>query len=182
MTDSSTPKGPRLPGSGELEPPKTTNKVIPIGSEKVTDSAKIKERKRAHRQEREKRKARRSASKTESPEQIKAKQEASQKKKLKEEQNDKRLKDKLRKKQRAFVKFVTHLLPKRNPSAGNNPSQLPRHPLTVKMTGMDPNVAADTVVNERSRNELALKHQHQKQLQNQAANTKAPPTFKPPGM
>ena len=182
MTDSSTPKGPHLPSSGELDPSKTTNKVIPIGSEKVTDSAKIKERKRAHRQEREKRKAKRSASKTESPEQIKSKQEASQQKKLKEEHNDKRLKDKLRKKQQSFVKFMAHLLPKRKASTGNNLSQLPRHPLTVKMTGMDPNVAADTVVNERSRNELELKHQHQKQLQHQAANTKTPPTFKPPGM
>ncbi len=95
--------------------------------------------------------------------------------------NDKKLVDRLRTKiQGMLARFATETLPKRTTSAGNNPTNIPRHPLTSKMTGRDPNVSADTAENPNSRPELELQLANKKQLMNQNQNISTP-TPKPPG-
>jgi len=94
--------------------------------------------------------------------------------------NDKEVKEKIRGRQQKQVKLPVVKLPKKTTSAGNNPVKMPVHPLTVKMTGMPPNIDARPEKNDFAKPQLQNQLQHQLQQQKSNTNTMTPKP-RPPG-
>ncbi len=190
--DSKPPKGPLLPD------PKDPNRIDDKRTNIIDIKEALKERKDKRKQKKEAKTDRRQQGKQEKDKpkkKIKTTVETVEshepldplKKKQKEERekfNDKTRIERLRKKvQGLFARFATEVLPKRNASSGNNPTRMPAHPLTSKMTGRDPNVSADTTQQPDAAQQLQNVLAHKKQLTNQKQNTTTftPPTPRPPG-
>ncbi|MCD6046187.1 MAG: hypothetical protein K0R48_1350 [Gammaproteobacteria bacterium] len=187
--DSKPPKGPILPDP--QDPKRVDDRRTNIIDIKET----LKERKDKRRQAKTDRRQQGKPEKEKTKKRIKTAVETVEsqapvdpvKKKQKEERekfNDKKRIERLRAKVEGWLaRFKTEVLPIRKASAGNNPTKMPVHPLTSKMTGRDLNVSADTTKQPDAAQQLqnVLAHKKQLQLANQNQNTISTPTPKPPG-